>query len=289
MESNVLEKILEEWKFKSTVQYADELEIDIKDRGERPRYPSGLTDLDNLIWGFHKKELVVLSARPSQGKTSLALQLAWNLAKRKSKVVFVTLEMSPQAILERVFSNEMEIHGWKLRKGEGKETALKALDKFKSRLLVASFEIVDMVGKTVNGIEAVLHSLKPDFVFIDHLQLISSSGYKSKYEALSDYVSRLKRLSIEYDCGIIACSQINRAGSGVENAFDHLKGSGDIEECADTLLQCKWIGREDRNEPIEKYLVSVIKQRHGPTDKVHLNFDVAHYRFKDWSQPYDGK
>lgn len=262
-------------KYQSPVQILDTLTKDLSQRTSTPAMPIGIRELDDLVWGLHKGELLIIGARPSHGKTSLSLQIAWNLAKQNIPTIFVSLEMSRTNILERIFCNEFNVHGWKLRKGFDSEVKLFNDNqlKFRARLEKAPFQIIDHLGRNIQEIEALIKEFKPEAIFIDHAQKISSRGYSSKYEALSDYAHRLQDLAIEHNCAIVLNSQYQRGG-------EFLKGSGDLEECADTLLRCCWPQKDKpgKHEPTD-YEVSVEKQKHGPCDFTVIKFDPSTYQF----------
>lgn len=248
---------------------------DLKIRTSEPKYPIGIEEIDDLIWGLHRKELLIIGARPSNGKTSLALFIAWQIAKQNSAVIFDSLEMSKESIVERILCMEFGLSGWKLRKGDRAEIQ-KAEDlslKFNSRLINSKLEIIDDRGKNIKEIEQILVDYQPDFLFIDHAQKISQKGYGNKYEALAEYANTLQSLAIEHDCGIVLNSQINRGG-------EFLKGSGDLEEAADTFLKCEWKIKEnpEHNDPKE-YEIDVKKQRHGPCSFTTIDFDAGSFRF----------
>ena len=246
----------------------------VAQRTGKPKFPTGITELDDLIWGIHKQELLIIGARPSHGKTSLALQIAWNISNIGATTIFNSLEMSRENIIERLTCSEFGINGWKLRKGFKAEMDLFAgvADKMRSRLLKNSFEIVDYKGWTIGQAKEILEKFKPDALFIDHVQKISSKGFGNKYEALADYSHRLQDLAIEYNCAIVLNSQIQRSG-------EFLKGAGELEECADTLIFCKWLFRESNTADPTDYEISVEKQRHGPCDIATINFDGGCYKF----------
>ena len=255
------------------------LEKDVDDRQSTPKYPFGISEIDELIWGLHKKELLVIGARPSHGKTSLAMCGFWNLVKLKIPSIFVSLEMSRENIIERIMCQEYKICGWKLRKGmtEEKEKFFKSLPDLHERMKAYPMQIFDFMGRTVEEIRFLLEEFKPDTLWIDHVQKISPKGYANKYEALAHYTNTLQDLAIEYDCAVVLNSQINRN--------DMLKGAGDLEECADTFIQCKWMFKEasdngksysDRNE----FEVCVMKQRHGACDHRLINFFPEYYSFE---------
>jgi replicative DNA helicase len=278
---------------KDIFEVADELKLSIEERDGKPKLPTGIEPLDELIWGVHRKELLVIASRPSQGKTSLTLAVAWNLAKQNIKTLYISLEMSACSCLERILCNEFEINGWRLRKGyqEEREKAMANIDRLKSRLLTNPITVLDDICFKREQLEQVLKLHKPDVFFIDHLQRISSAGYKSRQECLADYVQECKRQAMIHNCSAILASQINRQGSEASNAMDFMKGTGETEEAADTLLALKWVGRdkmqkdpEDPSVDIGEYQVSVLKQRHGAIDTAKLRFDVAHYRFQPWEE-----
>ena len=272
---------------KLKTEVLESLVKNISQRTSTPKLPTGIPALDNLTWGVHKKELTVIGGRPSHGKTSLSLNMAWGLAKNNIPTIFLSLEMSVEAIIERLMCIEFGLHGWKLRTGDINEIkrVLDIQDKFSSRLLLSPIEIFDDRGKTLASVEQVLKEMKPEALFIDYIQKISSKGFGGKYEAISEYVVRLQSLAIEHDCAIILNSQINRGGSKQENATDYMKGSGEIEESADTLLQCEWLYRNDPARlDTKEFLVKAVKQRHGPCSHIFLDFDAASFRFDERDQ-----
>lgn len=278
-------KSLADFLFRSTVEYADEVFEDIQKRGTTPELPTGIEDLDELIWGLHKKELCIIAGRPSHGKSSIALQIAWNLAKSGKLVIYNSIEMSPQSIVERLFANEMLVNGWNLRKGQCIEEAMELKDKFRARLIASTFEIVGSYGRKIEETESILRHLKPDVLIVDHVQMISSHGFRAKYEALSNYIHEAQRLAVDFNCAMVVLSQMNRGGAEGGAGLQNLKGAGELEEAADTVLSCEWIGRDDANVPLNKYRVSCLKQRHGIIDDTYLHFDPAYYRFSKWIEP----
>jgi replicative DNA helicase len=269
---------------KSKTEIVESLRENISSRTSRPKIPTGIYSLDDLTWGVHKKELLVIGARPSHGKTSLSLNMAWGIAKQDISTIFLSLEMSRESIYERLMCIEFGLHAWKLRTGDTEEIkkSIDIMDKFTSRLLTTPIEVFEDKGKTIASVEEVLKEMAPSVLFIDYAQKISSKGYGGKYEALSDYVVRLQSLAIQYDCAIVLNSQINRGGSKVDNATDFMKGSGEIEESADCLLQCDWLYRSDPTRlDTKEFMVKAVKQRHGPCSYVALDFDAATFRFSD--------
>lgn len=275
------------YRYFSTLELLDKVKTNIRTRKSTPEIPTGLSSLDDLIWGLHKKELLIIAARPSHGKTSLALQIARNVSRTGKSCVFLSLEMSAESVLERLFCSEAGLHGWKLRKGDLFEIQRmeEKLSDIESALFISPIEIIDSMGFTIEQIEQILSDFKPEVLMIDHAQKISRKGFTSKYEALANYVNMLQSLAIKYNVAIVLNSQINRQGSKDQNAMDFLKGAGDLEECADTLIQCKWTWRDNREyQDRQEFVIDVIKQKHGPCDKIIVNFDGACFKFSDRSE-----
>lgn len=280
---------LKPYSFQSSLDVFGELAKDVLQRTGKCKYPVGINQLDNLIWGVHKRELLVIAARPSHGKSSLLINMAWNLAKSGVGCIFLSLEMGRHSVFERIACIEFGINGWSLRQGVVAEIEKfrKIEDKMNARLLTSSLEVIDSTGKNIQEVERVLSEFKPECLFIDHVQKISMKGYGNKYEALADYVNTLQSLAVKYDCAIVLASQINRAGAGEDNAINFLKGAGDLEECADTLISCKWLCRDNVKLPDKtEYRLDVLKQRHGPTDSVSINFNGATFEFTDRFEGY---
>jgi replicative DNA helicase len=133
----------------------------------------------------------------------------------------------------------------------------------------AKLLIDDKYGYDFDKIVSIVELIKPDFVFIDYIQMISMKGRKNKLEAIEEYIRRIKELSVEHNFGAIVVSQINR--TGVEQAeMHHLKGAGVLEEHSDAVVFLNW-SYEEANP--NKYLIDVKKQRHGTTTPTPIEVD----------------
>lgn len=258
-----------------SIDILDKVIKSFDDRKEKPQYSMGLYELDDLTWGFHKKELLINGARPSHGKTTFSLWTSWNAAESGASVVFDSLEMSEENIIERLTCSQFNINGWKLRKGFPEEIKKfnECSARMRARLIKNSFQPIDKHGKNISEVEEILKQFEPDIYVIDHAQKISTKGFTSKYEALSDFVNRLQDLAIKYNVAIVLNSQINRGG-------EFLKGSGDLEEAADTLLFLNWVCKDDpEHEDKQEFQIEVQKQRHGACDSTIINFDAGSFSF----------
>lgn len=263
--------------YRTTLEILDSLSKDVDQRTKTPRLPTGISALDHIIFGLHKKELMVICGRPSHGKSSVALFIAWHLAKLKHRVVFMPLEMSRENTVERIVCMEYGISNFKLRQGDDAERAkfFKCVPDLNSKLLETNLEIIERDGKSIDGIQSTIELFKPDVLFVDHVQKISSKGYSSKYEALSDFMNNIQELAIKYNCSLVVNSQLGRSE-------EFAKGAGEIEENADCLIHINWKCRKDPEYSDKKeFEISVVKQRHGPCDYCLVNFDGATYQFSD--------
>ncbi len=252
------------------------LKEDILKRGTEPKYKTGLRELDEMIWGLHKKEVLVIGARTSHGKSAFAMQVAANIADADNRVVYLSLEMSKEQIVERMLCNFGKINNKLLRRGLGKfhvETKGNTFEKWVTDL---KFLIDDKYGYHFDRIVEICDIITPDFLFIDYIQMISTKGYKSKLEAVEEYVRKLKQLSVERNIGIIILSQLNRESADVSKPLMHtLKWAGVLEEHSDAVILLHWV-----NEGGE-YKLFVSKQRHGEVGELKLIFQPQYYLFTD--------
>lgn len=249
---------------------------DILKRGSEPKYKTGLKELDEMIWGFHKKEITTIGARTSHGKSAFAIQIASNLADTNNRIVYLSLEMSKEQIVERMLCNFGHINNKLLRRGLGKihvETKGSPFGKWINEL---KFLIDDKYGYHFDRIVEICDIITPDFLFIDYIQMISTRGHKSKLEAVEEYVRKLKQLSTERNMGIVLLSQLNRESADVSRPLMHtLKWAGVLEEHSDCVILLHWV-----NEGGE-YKLFVSKQRHGEVGELKLIFQPQYYLFSD--------
>jgi replicative DNA helicase len=218
--------------------------------------------------------MLCLGARTSHGKSAMAMQMALNLADAGSRICYLSLEMSSEQLLERAFSYFCLVDSRLIRVGQAKAQIERGNSLFMNLMTGAKMLVDDRYGYDFQKVLEIATLIKPDFLFIDYIQMISTKGYKSKLEAIEEYVRKLKELSIMLGFGVVLVSQINR--SGEENmGMHHLKGAGVLEEHSDTVALLDWDRQQD------EYTVTVAKQRHGPTGEVRLNFEPKYFRFTE--------
>ena len=253
--------------------------------------PTGFKDLDNLLSGFQKSDLIILAARPSVGKTTLALDFARKSAIMHGKSIGIfSLEMSSQQLVDRMLSAESRVNAWNLRTGRlSADREFSQLRDSLDRLSKAKIYIDDTPGNSIVRMKAVSRRLKAekglDFIIVDYLQLMTTSkNYDSMVNQVTEISRSLKSLAKELDVPVLALSQLNRAveSRGGKPKLSDLRDSGSIEQDADVVM---FIHREDRGkDESEKTNIAEIlieKHRNGPTGKIDLYFDEKTTTFLD--------
>ncbi|PIR83370.1 replicative DNA helicase [Candidatus Kaiserbacteria bacterium CG10_big_fil_rev_8_21_14_0_10_56_12] len=256
--------------------------------------PSGFPTLDNLLSGFHPSDLVILAARPSVGKTSLALDIARNAAVRHNVPVGIfSLEMSSEQIIDRMLSAESFVNSWKLRTGQVKDEedfgrirdALETLSK-------APIYIDDKPGNNILAMRAVARRLKRErgigLIIVDYLQLMTPTNTKasdSMVQQVTEISRSLKNLARELEVPVIALSQLSRdvEKRGGKPRLSDLRDSGSIEQDADVVM---FIHRDDKANSTKEddrtgiAQILIEKHRNGPTGAVELFFDDKRTSFQ---------
>jgi replicative DNA helicase len=262
---------------------------------------TGFRDLDALTSGFQKQDLIVIAARPSMGKTSLALTLAQHAAINGDAVVGIfSLEMSAEALAMRMLCSEAQVDGQKFRSGFLSNEEWSRLAKSLNTLANTRIFIDDTAAISVLEMRAKARRLateqrKLDMIIVDYLQLMSGSSgrFESRQQEVSQISRELKALAKELDVPMVALSQLSRAP---ENRTDHrpqladLRESGAIEQDADVvafIYRDEQYNRTEANRNIAELIVA--KQRNGPTDTVYLAFRSQLVRFEDLAREQLGE
>lgn len=245
--------------------------------------PTGFRDLDNILSGLQKQDLVIIAARPSMGKTTLALDIARMTATTHAKsVVIFSLEMSSQQLVDRMLSAESRVNAWNLRTGRlSSDREFSQLRDSLDKLAKAKIYIDDQPGNSIVRMKALARRLKAekglDLIIVDYLQLMTTSkNYDSMVNQVTEISRSLKSLAKELNVPVLALSQLSRAveSRGGKPRLSDLRDSGSIEQDADVVM---FIHRDDKGkDESEKTNIAEIlieKHRNGPTGKVDLYFD----------------
>lgn len=244
---------------------------------------SGFTGLDNKLAGFQKADMIILAARPSMGKTSLALDIARQAAQISDVPIGVfSLEMSSAQLVDRMLAAEARVDSWKLRTGDVKsDEDFEKLSEAMNRLSSAPIYIDDQANHTVLQIRSIARQMKSKhglgMIIVDYLQLITPlSSNDSPVQQVTEISRALKGLARELDIPVIALSQLSRAVEhrGGKPKLSDLRDSGSIEQDADVVA---FIHRDDKqNEESQRPNIAEVlieKHRNGPTGIVELYFD----------------
>jgi len=257
-----------------------------KSSGELRGVPTGFRDLDNLLAGFQKSDLIILAARPSVGKTALALDIARQAAvKHNIPVAIFSLEMSSQQLVDRMLAAESRVDAWNLRTGKltNEEDFSRIRDSMAS-LSKAPIYIDDQPGINILKMRSVARRLKSEknlgLIVVDYLQLMvptASRNSDSLVQQVTEISRALKNLSRELDIPVLALSQLNRAveARGGKPRLSDLRDSGSIEQDADVVIFIHREKNEDDNKggKSNEALIMVEKHRNGPVGQVRLYFD----------------
>ncbi len=244
--------------------------------------PSGLTDLDAMTSGFQNSEFIVIGARPSVGKTALALTIASHIAiNLKIPAAFFSLEMSEHALMNRVISAEAQVPGERIRTGRLRSSDLNDLMDAAGRIYEAPLYIVDMPNMKLLELRTMARRLVLErsvkIIFVDYITLVTHENADlPRWEQIAAISRSLKALARELDIPIVALSQLKREAEGKQPNLADVRESGSIEQDADLILflhRDREINKtaDQRSEQIETELI-VAKQRNGPNRKPNVSF-----------------
>ncbi|MGN0459939.1 MAG: replicative DNA helicase [Ruminococcus sp.] len=262
---------------------------------------TGISDLDKVITGLNKSDLILLAARPGMGKTSFALNIARSVAvQSKKKVAFFSLEMTKEQLASRLLSVEALVGGVKLRTGKLNDEEWQRIISASDVLSKSEIYLDETSGITVPEMKAKLRRLRDvDLVIIDYLQLMSSAkAINNRVQEISEITRNLKIMAKDINVPVICLSQLSRAS---EQRPDHkpmlsdLRDSGSIEQDADIVLFLYRDGYyADKGEAGENAQVDlnsaecmVAKNRHGETNTVKLHWQGEFMRFSSIEKNYD--
>lgn len=252
-------------------------------------------EYDNLSGGLHDGELVILAARPSMGKTALALNIAENVALLgRVPVLFVSLEMSGMELADRLLCSVARVNGHRLRNGTISQDDRKRLVEKAIEISNAPLYVDDSPSRTVSEVAAVARRVKQreknlGLIVVDYLQLIEPDNSKDpRQEQVAKIARRLKGLAREQKVPVLCLAQLNRQAEDSKDhlpRLSHLRESGAIEQDADVVM---FVHREEyfhRGDEAAQYQgqakLIIAKQRNGPVGEVDLTWEKDFTRFQD--------
>ena len=261
------------------------IEARFKSKSEFTGVPSGIITLDMMTSGFQNSELIIIGARPSIGKTALALSMMQHIAlERKIPCGFFSLEMPYQSIGMRLLSMSSHVDMSRMRSGMLKTKDFQQIQDSAARWFNAPLYTVDTPNMRLLDLRAmarrmvVNHQVK--IIFIDYIGLITTENSSAPvYEQVSEISKSLKALARELEIPIVALCQVARDAEGKEPNLAQLRGSGSIEQDADVVM---FIDRErpkDDSTAVQDAKIILAKQRNGPTGNIDIMFIPAYSTF----------
>ncbi|HEX7017890.1 MAG TPA: replicative DNA helicase [Patescibacteria group bacterium] len=258
----------------------DELQ---KNGGDLRGLPTGFADIDNLLAGFQKSNLIILAARPGMGKTAFSLNIAQHAAvAAKKKVAFFSLEMSKEELVDRLLVSQSDIDAWRLKTGRLDQQDFLKLSDGMGVLAEAQIFIDDTPGLSIFEMRTKARRLMAehqiDLLIVDYLQLAQGRTRDNRVQEVAEISQGLKNIARELRIPVLALSQLSRAvesrGEKVPQLSD-LRESGSIEQDADVVM---FLYRRD-DDIRESVSVKVAKHRNGATGDVDLYFRGDRLKF----------
>jgi len=245
--------------------------------------PTGLRQLDKMMSGLQKEALIILAARPSVGKTSLAINMAqFACINHKKSVAFFSLEMGDEEIVQRMLSAQGNIENWKIKNGQLNDDEMQRYSTAMGELGDINFHIDDTPGISVlemrTKIRRLMMKVPIDLIIVDYLQLCKSYVTESRVQQVSDISQGLKNLAREMKVPVLALSKLSRAVESREDSrpqLSDLRDSGSIEQDADVVMFLSRPQKDNR----EDYVLSIAKHRAGATGDIQLTFKGDRTRF----------
>lgn len=269
----------------------DRIEELHKNKGELRGIRTGYRDLDNMTAGLQRSDLIILAARPAMGKTTLVTNLAYNVATiEKKPVLFFSLEMSKEQLVDRMLADAANVDSWNIRTGKLTDDDFMRLSEASGELAEAPIYIDDTPGLTVLEMRTKArrkhHEAPLGLIIVDYLQLMQSAGRHdgNRVQEVSEISRGLKLIARELNVPLIALSQLSRS---VESRtppipqLSDLRESGSIEQDADIVTFIYRPGYYEPDNPDVQNQTELIiaKHRNGPTGKVSLYFHPERLRF----------
>ena len=277
----------------------DRIEELHKNKGELRGIRTGYRDLDNMTAGLQRSDLIILAARPAMGKTTLVTNLAYNVATiEKKPVLFFSLEMSKEQLVDRMLADAANVDSWNIRTGKLSDEDFLKLSEASGELAEAPIFIDDTPGLSVLEMRTKArrknHESQLGLIIVDYLQLMQASGNHAgnRVQEVSEISRGLKLIARELNVPLIALSQLSRS---VETRtppipqLSDLRESGSIEQDADIVSFIYRPGYYEPDNPEVQNITDLIiaKHRNGPVGKVQLYFHPERLRFMSLDRKHE--
>lgn len=278
----------------------DRMEELHRNKGSLRGIRTGYRDLDNMTAGLQRSDLIVLAARPAMGKTTLVTNLAYNVATiAKQPVLFFSLEMSKEQLVDRMLADASGVDAWNIRTGNLSDQDFSKLSEAMGEMAEAPIYIDDTPGLSVLEMRTkarrASHEQPLGLVIVDYLQLMQASGGRNdgnRVQEVSEISRGLKLIARELNVPVIALSQLSRSVESRSPQIPQLadlRESGSIEQDADIvafIYREAYYNPETERENVTDLIIA--KHRNGPTGKIELYFHPERLRFMSLDKRHDG-
>lgn len=278
----------------------DRMEELHRNKGALRGVRTGWRDLDNMTAGLQRSDLIILAARPAMGKTTLVTNLAYNVATvAKRPVLFFSLEMSKEQLVDRMLADASGVDAWNIRTGNLSDDDFSKLSEAMGEMAEAPIYLDDTPGLSVLEMRTkarrAAHETPLGLIIVDYLQLMQGSGRRmdgNRVQEVSEISRGLKLIARELNVPVIALSQLSRSVESRSPQIPQLadlRESGSIEQDADIVMfiyREAYYNPETDRENITDLIIA--KHRNGPTGKVELYFHPERLRFMSLDKRHDG-
>lgn len=277
----------------------DRMEELHRNKGSLRGVRTGYRDLDNMTAGLQRSDLIILAARPAMGKTTLVTNLAYNVATvAKQPVLFFSLEMSKEQLVDRMLADASGVDAWNIRTGNLSDDDFSKLSDAMGEMAEAPIFIDDTPGVSVLEMRTkarrAAHEQPLGLIIVDYLQLMQGSGRSdgNRVQEVSEISRGLKLIARELNVPVIALSQLSRSVESRNPQIPQLadlRESGSIEQDADIVMfiyREAYYNPETERENVTDLIIA--KHRNGPTGKVELYFHPERLRFMSLDRKHDG-
>ena len=277
----------------------DEIDAAVNSKNGITGVSTGFNSLDGYTGGLQNSDMIVLAGRPGMGKTTFALNLAYNMCKNDKTVLFFSLEMNDIQLVKRIVSSLSFVSSDKIRKGQLTDDDMSSIVNSAVELHGKKLFISDSTLLTIADLRNKCQKLRTqekalDIVFIDYLQLMepgdnyknsNKGGFMSRQEQIAAISRNIKALAKELNVPIVALSQLSReAEAKKEPQLSDLRESGAIEQDADIVLFINKPKENEEDAASDKTDIIIAKHRNGSTGTVNLRFDKSTTRFAEWDR-----
>ena len=277
----------------------DRIEELSKNKGSLRGIRTGYRDLDNMTAGLQKSDLIILAARPAMGKTTLVTNLAYNVATiEKKPVLFFSLEMSKEQLVDRMLADASGVDSWNIRTGNLSDNDFAKLSEAMGEMAEAPIYINDTPGLSVLEMRTkarrIAHENQLGLIIVDDLQLMQANGNHNgnRVQEVSEISRGLKLIARELNVPLIALSQLSRSVESRTPPIPQLadlRESGSIEQDADIVSFIYRPGYYEPDNPEVQNITDLIiaKHRNGPVGKVQLYFHPERLRFMSLDRKHE--